>query len=126
MVRVLIADDNRDTVMTLGILLRSEGHDVCSTQGGSEVPSAVRDFKPGLVLLDIAMPDRSGYDVAQELYREYGPECPVLVALSGQCDAGAKARAEVSGFHYFIPKPYEPVNLLAFVAELQKQLSPQP
>lgn len=121
--RVLIADDNRDAVMTLGILLRSEGHEVWAAHGGSEVPSAVREFKPGLILLDIAMPDRSGYDVAQELYREYGPECPTLVALSGQCDASAKARAEVSGFHHFISKPYEPANLLAFVAELDKQLA---
>ena len=122
--RVLIADDNRDTVMTLGILLRSEGHEVWSAHGGREVPNAVREFKPALILLDIAMPDRSGYDVAQELYREYGPECPVLVALSGQCDPAAKTRADVSGFHHFIPKPYEPANLLAFVAELDKQLTP--
>ena len=119
--RVLIADDNRDTVMTLGILLRSEGHEVWSTQAGKEVPSAVREFKPALVLLDIGMPDLSGYEVAQELYREYGPERPVLIALSGQCDASAKARADVSGFHHFIPKPYEPAGLLAFIAELEKK-----
>ena len=120
--RVLIADDNRDTVMTLGILLRSEGHEVWSAQGGSEVPDAVRDFKPGLVLLDIAMPDRSGYEVAEELYREYGPGCPVLVALSGQCSAADKTRAEISGFHHFIPKPYDPASLLDFVARLGKEL----
>lgn len=62
--RVLIADDNLDTVMTLGILLRSEGHEVWSTQAGREVPSAVRTFKPALVLLDLGMPDLSGYEVA--------------------------------------------------------------
>lgn len=118
--RVLIADDNRDTVMTLGILLRSEGHEVWSTQGGAEVPSAVREFKPGVVLLDLAMPDRSGFDVAEQLSREYGTACPVLVALSGHYTADAKAKADTSGFHHFIPKPYEPTDLLAFVAELDK------
>src|SRR5689334_15481728 len=115
--RVLIADDNRDAVMTLGILLRSEGHEVWVTQAGREVPQAVREFKPGLVLLDITMPDRSGYELAEELYREYGAECPVLVALSGHSDPAVKTRAEISGFHHFIPKPYEPARLLAFVAE---------
>ena len=119
--RVLIADDNRDTVMTLGILLRSEGHEVWSTQAGSEVTGAVREFKPALVLLDIGMPDLSGYEVAQELCRQYGAERPVLIALSGQCDAAAKARADVSGFHHFIPKPYEPGSLLALIAKLEKQ-----
>lgn len=118
--RVLIADDNRDMVMTLGILLRSEGHEVWSAQGGCEVPDAVREFKPGLVLLDIAMPDRSGYEVAEQLCREHGPVCPVLVALSGHCSAADKTRAEISGFRHFIPKPYEPASLLALVAELDK------
>ena len=119
--RVLIADDNRDTVMTLGILLRSEGHEVWSTQAGREVPNAVREFKPDLVLLDIRMPDRNGYDVAQELNQEYGADRPVLIALSGQCDGAAKARADISGFHHFIPKPYDPGSLLAFIAKLEKQ-----
>lgn len=45
----------------------------------------------------------------------------MLIALSGQCDASAKARADVSGFHHFIPKPYEPARLLAFLAELDKK-----
>lgn len=119
--RVLIADDNRDTVRTLGFLLRSEGHEVWSAQGGAEVPNAVREFKPGLVLLDLALPDRSGYEVAEELYREYGPACPVLVALSAHCSAAAKAKTDIGGFHHF-PKPCEPANLLAFVAELDRQV----
>ena len=122
--RVLIADDNRDTVMTLGILLRSEGHEVWCAQGGAEVANAVREFKPGVVLLDLSMPDKSGYDVAEQLSRVYGTACPVLVALSGHSTADAKAKADVSGFHHFIPKPYEPANLLAFVAELDRQARP--
>lgn len=118
--RVLIADDNRDTVMMLGILLRSEGHEVWSTQAGAEVASAVREFRPGVVLLDIVMPDRSGYDVAEELYREHGAACPVLIALSGQSKEADKVRAEISGFHHFIAKPYDPAGLLAFVADLER------
>lgn len=116
--RVLIADHNRDTVMTLGILLRSEGHEVWSARGGAEVPKAVREFKPALVLLDLAMPDRSGFDVAEDLYREHGDGCPVLVAMSGQRGAAARAQAEASGFHHFIAKPCEPEALLRFVASL--------
>lgn len=123
--RVLIADDNRDTVMTLGILLRSEGHEVWCAQSGSEVPDAVREFKPGLVLLDLGMPDRSGYDVAEELYREHGAACPVLVALTGHADGAAKERAESSGFHHFVAKPCEPATLLALVAGLDGGLRKQ-
>ena len=62
--RILIADDDRDTIMTLGILLRSEGHEVCLAQRPEEVAGAVREFKPKVVLLDIGMPGRSGYEIA--------------------------------------------------------------
>ena len=123
--RVLIADDNRDTVMTLGILLRSEGHVVWSTQGGSEVAGAVRAFKPSLILLDLNMPDRSGYDVAQDLHTEHGPACPVLVALTGQTDGASRDRAELTGFHHFIPKPYKPASLLALIADVDREMRTQ-
>ena len=71
--RVVIADDNRDTVLTLGILLRSESYDVRLATSGSEAISLVEDFRPDVVLLDIAMPDRSGLQIALELNRKYGP-----------------------------------------------------
>ena len=80
--RVLIADDNRDTVMMLGILLRSEGMDVRLAIGGAEVQAAVGEFRPDAVLLDITMPDRSGLQVALELVRDYGAKCPVLIAVT--------------------------------------------
>lgn len=116
--RVLIADDDRDTVMTLGILLRSEGHETWLVQKGAEVAQAVRDFRPSVVLLDLSMPDRTGYDVAAELFRDYGTSCPTLIAVSGHSNAGDKEKAEISGFHHFIPKPYDPEALLSLVAHL--------
>jgi CheY-like chemotaxis protein len=117
-VRVLIADDDRDTVMTLGILLRSEGHEVWLTQRGVEVSDAVRHFKPRVVLLDIGMPDRSGYDVAEDLSRQYGTACPILIAVSGHCKSGDKEKAEISGFQHLVPKPYEPDALLGLIDAL--------
>ena len=119
--RVLIADDDRDTVLTLGILLRSEGHETWLVQRGAEVAQAVREFKPSVILLDLAMPDRSGYDVAEELSRDYGTSCPTLIAVSGQAKVADKEKAEVSGFHYFIPKPYDPEALLALVAQTESR-----
>jgi CheY-like chemotaxis protein len=116
--RVLVADGDRDTVMTIGILLRSEGHEVWLEQDGRQVAEAVRQFKPRLILLDLAMPDRSGYEVAQELSLEYGMACPVLVAASAHTTPADKERAEISGFHRFIAKPYDPEALLSLVAQL--------
>lgn len=116
--RILIADDDRDAVMTLGILLRSEGHEVWSTQAGGEVPDAVREFRPEMVLLDVAMPERSGYELAEELSREYGSDCPVLVGLAGADSATDARRAEASGFQHLVAKPYDGEELLTLVSQV--------
>lgn len=109
--RVLAVEDERDTLMTLGILLRSEGYEVRLAQGGAEVPAAVQEFRPHVILLDIGMPDRNGYDVARELKASLGALCPRLVAVTAYGTAADKARAAASGFDHHITKPYDPAEL---------------
>jgi len=117
--RVLVADDNRDTVMMLGILLRSEGMVVRLTTKGAEVQDAVGEFRPDAVLLDIGMPDRSGLQVALDLSREYGPKCPVLIAVTGHNSDAAKRLTAKSGFRHHVDKPYDPDALLRLVASVE-------
>jgi two-component system, chemotaxis family, CheB/CheR fusion protein len=117
--RVLVADDNRDTVMMLGILLRSEGMVVRLTTKGAEVQAAVGEFRPDAVLLDIGMPDRSGLQVALDLSREYGPKCPVLIAITGHNTDAAKRLTAKSGFRHHVDKPYDPDALLRLVAAVE-------
>lgn len=117
--RVLVADDNRDTVMMLGILLRSEGMVVRLTTKGAEVQAAVGEFRPDAVLLDIGMPDRSGLQVALDLSREYGPKCPVLIAVTAHSTDAAKRLTAKSGFRHHVDKPYDPDALLRLVASVE-------
>lgn len=117
--RVLVADDNRDTVMMLGILLRSEGMIVRLTTKGAEVQAAVGEFRPDAVLLDIGMPDRSGLQVALDLSREYGPRCPVLIAVTGHSSDAAKRLTAKTGFRHHVDKPYDPDALLRLVASVE-------
>jgi CheY-like chemotaxis protein len=113
--RVLAVEDERDTLMTLGILLRSEGYEVQLMHGGREVLAAVREFRPHVVLLDIGMPDRDGYDVARELKGALGELCPLLVAVTAYGSAADIARAMASGFDHHITKPYDPADLFAIL-----------
>ena len=119
--RVLIVDDERDTVMTLGILLRSEGYDVHLAQAGSQVSKAVRELRPHAVLLDIGLPDRNGYAVAQDLTREHGAACPFLVAVTAHSRDSDRKAALDSGFRHHVPKPYDPDRLLALLASLHRE-----
>src|SRR4051812_15984603 len=63
--RVLIVDDNRDGATSLGKLLRLRGFSVDVLMDSTQCLSHLETFKPDIVFLDIAMPNMSGYDVAQ-------------------------------------------------------------
>jgi CheY-like chemotaxis protein len=65
--RVLVADDNRDTVSTLVALLQAEGYEARGVHRAADVLGAEREFRPDAVILDLQMPDISGYDLARWL-----------------------------------------------------------
>lgn len=115
-IRVLIVEDERDTLMTLGVLLRSEEFAVEMASSGTDAIGRVEEFRPHVVLLDIGMPGRNGYEVASHLRSTYGEGCPTLIALTAYTAPTDKARAHESGFHHHISKPYDPVRLLAAIA----------
>jgi len=120
-VRVLIADDNRDAVMVLSILLRSEGYDVRLAHGGKEALAQAAEFHPHVALLDLEMPDCSGFRVAQELSRGSNGEPPVLVAVTACTEAEAREMAQVSGFQHFVSKPYNHQAMLKLLASLRRR-----
>jgi CheY-like chemotaxis protein len=117
--RVLVVDDERDTLMTLGILLRSEGIDTRLASRGAEVAALVAEFRPDAVLMDVGIPDRSGLQVALELTRDHGPQCPVLIAVTAHSSDAAKRISQKSGFRHHVVKPYDPDALLQLVASIE-------
>jgi CheY-like chemotaxis protein len=123
--RILVAETDRDRLMTLGILLRSEGFEVQLLQGGGDVPGTVRTFRPHAVLLDLAMPDRNAYEVATEITQTYGNARPVLIAVTGRSSELDKQAAELCGFDHVVSKPYDPDSLIALLASLRKVTFPR-
>jgi CheY-like chemotaxis protein len=65
--RILIADDDRDTANMLALILRDEGHEVQVVLRGDEALDLCRLFRPDVVIADVNMPGTSGYAVAREL-----------------------------------------------------------
>src|SRR5829696_5591520 len=106
--RVLVADDEHDCVLSLMMLLRSEGFEVKGVYRGAQVLDSLKDFNPDVVLLDIAMPDLNGFDVARAVRDECGPSRPLLIAVSGRFNKGAdRILCELVGFNHHIGKPYD-------------------
>jgi CheY-like chemotaxis protein len=116
--RVLLADDDRDSVRTLGALLELEGYEVRTVHGGQEALDAARDFRPHAILLDIGMPKITGYEAARRLRQRYGDDCPVLIAVTGWKQASDKILATLAGFDHHVAKPYEPAELIRLLARV--------
>ena len=116
--RIAIADDDRDTVVTLATLLQQEGHEVLEIYRGDAVLELVRRYKPDVLLLDIGMPLMSGFEIARQLRDELRQSCPILIAVTGWKQAQAKEMGKVLGFYRYLTKPYEPSELLETLAEL--------
>lgn len=119
-IRVLIVDDERDTVMTLGILLRSSGFEVHLVQAAAEVSAAVGKLRPHAVLLDIGMPGQNGYEVAKEVRSIYRERCPVLIAVTARAGASDRRLAESSGFSHYFAKPCDPAELIRVLSSLHR------
>jgi DNA-binding response OmpR family regulator len=117
--RIIVADDERDSVLTLTMILQDEGHDVQGVHNGSRVLPLVREFDPDVVLLDIALPEKSGYEIAQEIRKRPRGQRVLLIGISGVYKHGSdKILADLTGFDHYLVKPFDPAALLALLAPL--------
>ena len=116
--RIVIADDDRDHVITLAALLADEGHEVRELYRGSEVTRMVRDFDPDVALIDISMPGMNGYDAAREIRQEFGKKRPLLIAITGWKQSSDRILAKLAGFDHHMPKPFDPKALLELISPL--------
>ena len=120
--RVLIADDDYDTVDTLARLLRAEGHIVQTAYTGKDVLPAVRIFRPDAIILDVSIPQMSGYAVAQAIRQSFTDvRRPLMIAMSGVWKDFADRRiAEQVGFDHYLEKPADTAELLALLATAKR------
>ena len=118
--RIVVADDDRDTVDMLTIILRDEGHVVHGVYTGKDVLPMVRTLNPDAVILDIAVPGMSGYAVAQEIrYSFTEARRPMLIAISGMWKEHPDKRvAQQMGFDAHLLKPCDTDEILTLLAPL--------
>lgn len=103
--RVLIVDDNRDATDIIAQLLGLHGHMLATAYNGREAIEVAREFRPEVILLDLAMPVMDGYSAALALRQIPETAQTVLVALTAWGDLGARTRTAAHGFDYHVVKP---------------------
>ena len=109
--RVLVADDNLDSTQTSAMLLELWGHEVRVAHTGREALDLAAEFMPDVALLDIGMPDLSGYQVAAELRSRPEGRRVTLIAVTGWGQADDKQAADSAGFDHHLTKPVDPRQL---------------
>jgi DNA-binding response OmpR family regulator len=118
--RIIVADDDRDTVLSLMMILREEGHEVLGVHEGKQVLATLAKFAPDVVVLDIAMPMLSGWEVAGIIKERWGVRRPMLIGVSGKYkQMSDRLLSEVVGFDHYLMKPYEPSALLRLIEPLR-------
>lgn len=102
---VLIVDDNEDAAISLAMLLESHGYAVGTAPGGREALEATSRSRFEVVVLDIGMPELSGYEVARRIRDRDGADCPKLIALTGWGQRADRERSARAGFDAHLLKP---------------------
>jgi len=113
--RVLVIDDNRDGAESLAMVLEICGHEVRVAHDGPAGLLAAAEFLPEVVVLDIAMPGMSGYEVAEHLRANPLLREAYLVALTGFGKPEDEARSNAAGFDEHLTKPVQPDRLLYLI-----------
>jgi len=120
--RIVIADDDPDTVLTLAAILQHEGHEVYGFGTGREAVAAARLYGADAMIVDIQMPDMTGYDIARtvrEQTRRSQVRAPVLIAISGRWKGETDMLLSVVvGFDHYFAKPCDPQALIACLNEM--------
>ena len=120
--RIIVADDDRDTVATLSAALQLAGHVVHGVYDGKDVLPTARMVRPDAIILDLSMPGMSGYAVAQVIRFSFTEaRRPLLIAITGMwTEVSDRLIAQQVGFDHHLTKPCHPDQILALLATLSR------
>jgi PAS domain S-box-containing protein len=121
--RVLIVDDDRDTLEMLQFILQGQGATVMTASSTAEAMRSLDTCPPDVLVSDIAMPEQDGYALIAQVRsrsRETGGEVPAI-ALTAYARSEDRVRALTAGFQTYVVKPVEPGEFVAVIASLMKR-----
>jgi PAS domain S-box-containing protein len=119
-VRVLVVEDDRDTLEMLSFILDKSGAEVITAASARDAIQALDRWRPDALVSDLAMPEQDGYELIGQVRSrspERGGNTPA-VALSAYTRAEERTRALAAGFQMHLAKPVDPDKLVAVVADL--------
>jgi DNA-binding response OmpR family regulator len=119
--KILIADDEPNIVMSLEFLMEQSGYQVAVARDGEEALQQMARFGPDLVLLDVMMPLRNGYEVCQSIRENPAWDRVKVVMLSAKGRDLEISQGLALGADAYVTKPFSTKALIAQVQELLKE-----
>lgn len=118
---ILIIDDSSVNNILLENILQDEGYNVQVAFNANEAMAYIREQKPHLILLDIMMPGKNGYDILQDLRKDESTKNIPVVMVSAKSYTEDIEKAKILGANDYIAKP---INIRDIVAKIEKNITP--
>jgi DNA-binding response OmpR family regulator len=123
--RVLIAEDEESIVASLEFLMRRCGYETCVAHDGEVAVECLATFRPDLVVLDIMLPGRSGFEVCRFIRADNGMRSTRVLMLTAKGGGGEAARGLAAGADAYMTKPFSTRELVARVRALLAEGEPE-
>lgn len=121
-VRVLVVEDDRASADSLAELVDCLGFSSTVARNGEEALAKAYEFLPDVVLLDISLPVRDGYEVAKLLRQIPNSSSALIVAVTGRDQPEDEARSQEAGIDLFMPKPIDVNFLMGILMDYRREL----
>jgi two-component system, OmpR family, alkaline phosphatase synthesis response regulator PhoP len=115
--KVLIVDDEPNIVLSLEFLMKQRGYETRVARDGDEALAEVERFRPDLVLLDVMLPRRDGFEVCQRLRAEGWSELKIVMLTAKGRDVEIE-KGLALGADGYVTKPFSTAELVARVADM--------
>ena len=115
---ILVADDDAMNREIMEAFLSSENYDVALANSGSSALQKAARIQPDLIILDVKMPDMTGYDVCQEMRRQDATQDTPIMIVTGFDAKSDRDRALKAGASAFFPRPFKGDDLIVQVRQL--------
>jgi two-component system phosphate regulon response regulator PhoB len=121
--RVLVVDDEPDITALVAYHLAKAGYRVSTAASGTEALRAAREERPDLVILDLMLPGRSGFDVLAELRAQAETKEMGVILLTARKDEPDRIKGLSLGADDYLAKPFSPQELVLRVAAVLRRLT---
>ncbi len=119
--RILIVDDDLQTLKLIGLMLQRRGYEIIAARDGQQALQKARTEAPDLIILDMMMPDMTGYEVCRQLRSQSVTRNLPVLMFTAKADLDTKVQGFEAGADDYLTKPIHPNDLAARVeAALQR------